>query len=273
MHSHCFPPFAEFWIQWAKNRICSAFLSNFLVSRSFSRGLFLTLSVVSLVLSAPGISAAETVVFQDTFDAPDGSSVNTDIEARQTGGQVISPYKANAGRDARSSIQSNHLKRVGVGPMELVDDLADLVGKSFTFAVDMRYPSPESWGSISLVSDAGTDRGHTPCSIRLHATNAGGVVVVNSGSTVEPFETFFQANQLSNLLGQPFRISDFHNYKYVVHMDGTVGIGTFYIDGVEVPLKDPTIDFGDGSGRRINFISMEPVSVIEFDNLKITVDP
>jgi len=223
-----------------------------------------------LVLAAA--ASAETLVFQDTFDAPDDVDVNVDLDTRQEGGAVLSDYRKGGGDASQSAIVSGQLERVGPGRLDVTTDFADrIAGKSFSISVDIQYASPGvgGWGAISLLSDTGTERALSPLSIRLQDVGAG-LVVVHSGRVGEPAETQFSAARLEALLGAPFDFAEPHNYKYVVTEGGAVDRVAFFIDGVEVPLMDDTIDFGDDTSRRINFINTnEAATDIFYDNLAL----
>jgi len=226
--------------------------------------------IAVLYLAAPS-AHAQTVIFEDTFDTPDNVDINMGVEARQAGGATTSSYKTTGGRRNQSAIVSHRLERIGPGNLEANTDFADrIAGKSFALSTDIKFISTDiGWGSISLVSDTGPSRGTTPLSIRLNKD----AVIVSSGRAGEsprPVETVFSVAQLSRILGVEFKIEDFHNYKYVVTENGSWDRAAFFIDGVEMPLKEATIDFGDETGRRINFVNASDLADIVFDNLKLT---
>ena len=87
--------------------------------------------------------------------------------------------------------------------------------------------------------------------------------------------TSYFSTQLGQKLGRPFAIHEFHHYKYVVKKDGEGYRASFLIDGVELPLKDQTINFGDEPDRRIHLVNAKDVADTDiiFDNLMLTVEP
>ncbi len=226
-----------------------------------------------LIVSVAPLHAAEHVVFLDTFDAPDGVNVNAAFEARQAGGEVASPYKKLGGEAGQSAIVSKELHRDGAGELETAANFAGrIAGKNFSLSVDARCLTNDGWGSISVLGGTAENRGLSPLSIRLHG--AGGLVFVASGAAGEtppPTETRFTPAELSVLLGREFDITESHNYKYVVSDNGTRV--AFFIDNVELPLRDNILMFDDVSALKISFVNVGNAdSRLAFDNLTITAE-
>jgi len=233
------------------------------------------ISLAFLLLSLAARSNAETVVFQDTFDAPDNGDVNADTTGRQAGGVCPSDYKKIGGLQNQSAIVSNHLERTGPGGLDATANFADrIAGRDFSLSVDIKCLSTEGWGAVSLLGDTTRRRELSPLSIRIHGN---GLVAVSSGHGGEmpsPTETVFPLSKLRNILGPEFNIADFHNYKCVVAENGVVDHVSFFIDGVELPLKDDTVEFGDETGRWISFINPNNADTnIVFDNLTLAISP
>lgn len=231
--------------------------------------------------TAQAASGPEKIVFRDTFDTPDTMKVNADIDLiRQARGKVASAY-VGVGKtllvstSRQNTIVANSLKRVGPAAMEVEADFAEqIAGKNFSLSADIKYlgTNPKGWGSISLLSDKGPERDSSPMSILLKGD---GSVAVSSGRAGEPVTSLFSPAQLGKMLGRPFAVGAFHNYKYVVQWDEKKNLVSFFIDGVELPLKDKTVNFGGASVRHIHFINAKDVADtdIVFDNLTLTVGP
>jgi len=233
----------------------------------------LFLLFVCLALSAS--AGAETVIFRDTFETRDGEDVNADIEIRQSGGSVTSDYKKLGSQTDQSSIASNQLKRTGPGELDLTTNFADKIcGKSFSLSADIQCLSLEGWGAISMLGDTASTRERSPLSVRLHGK---GLVVVSSGHAGEnpaPVETVFSPVQIGKILDGGFSVADAHNYKFVVTERGGTDHVAFFIDGIELPLKDDTVEFGDETKRIISFINVNNADTnILYDNLTLTIDP
>ncbi len=240
--------------------------------KTSSNALMAFFPFVCLLLAAS--TQAETVVFFDTFDAPDGINMNENLEARQAGGKIVSPYEKYGGQADQSAIASNELRRTGPGGLNVTENFAgQICGKNFSISADIRCLSPEGWGAMSLLSDNASDRGLCPLSIRLHGE---GLVVVSSGRAGEMpshVETVFPSDKIGKVLGEGFQVTDTHNYKIVVTEEGNADHMAFFIDGVEFPLKSDTVEFVDETKRKINFINVNDIGTdIVYDNLKLTID-
>lgn len=235
---------------------------------------FSLLTFLGIAMATLPFVFAGDVVFQDSFEAPDGVNVNENLDARQAGGGMICDYEKIGAQPNQSVIISNELKRNGPGALNVRGNFAEQIcGKNFSLSADMRCDSPDGWGAMSLLSDTALNRGISPLSVRLHGK---GFVVVSTGKaggTPPPVETFLSPAQIGRVLGKDFRIADTHNYKFVVTEKGDEDRATFFIDGVKFPLKCNTVEFGDETKRAINFINMNDVETdIVYDNLKLMTD-
>ncbi len=233
-----------------------------------------SLIFVGIAMVAASCADAGDIVFQDSFDAPDGVNVNENLDARQAGGAVACEYEKVGARPNQSAIVSNELKCNGPGALNGKANFAEQIcGKNFSLSADIRCVSADGWGAMSLLSDTALRRGLCPLSIRLHGK---GFVVVSSGragDTPPPVETIITPAQIGKVLGKTFRVSETHNYKFVVTEGGNADRVAFYIDGVELPLKSSSVEFGDETKRKINFINMNDVETnIIYDNLKLETD-
>jgi hypothetical protein len=96
-----------------------------------------------------GVVQAELLLFSDTFDAPKGNDINTNLVSRQSGTQATAEWSDNVGNDWHTQISANNtmalVKNAGAGTIsaKLGVDFAP-VSDEVRISVDVKMPYANS---------------------------------------------------------------------------------------------------------------------------------